>query len=194
MSWPSEDDAQSANKELVRFELSGSDAEWARLQDLLFAAVERTVAKVNESLGLSSETSAALANASEDITRLAGAWAKAKLERPTLENEQIRAEITARYAEATRASAEATKFRAEAADIDARTRERAVAEALENLERVLRIVASATELRGARLGGALHVKAGPPSRALSPITEEPGAANESVDNGLVVDPEEPDGA
>lgn len=93
--------------DVIRLELTGKQAEaWNRVFDTLAGVVVRAVEHLIPDDGAEKKEQAR--QMTEDLAEITKGWAKAKIERPTLENEKIIADITAKFEEAklTRAKRE----------------------------------------------------------------------------------------
>lgn len=155
--------------ELIQLKITGGDA-WARIQDRIFSAVEVLVDRVTRA-SEDEHKSEAVAEAVEDVLEIGLKWARAKVERPILENEKIRAEITLDFVEAKKRWAEALKIDSERRQIEAEIGRKQVTWALDNLERLLKIIGTLQQLNAARIGKDLHLFITP---ALSEIGEPMG--------------------
>lgn len=161
-------------QKLIRLGVVGGAEEWTRLQGKLFAALEGVVQKVQEwgdrTPGEGEDDP--YAEAVRDIAALAANWARAKVEKPSLENAKLRAEIVSEFAEAKRRLAETEKLRSE-------TRQAEMTLALDNLERLLKFAEIVGRLQIARVGPDVHLVVGPDPKALgqpsgdATVTEEP---------------------
>ena len=160
-------------QELIRLGVVGGAEEWSRLQENLFSALEGAVQKVQEWGGATPRDGVEdpYADAVRDIAALASNWARAKVERPSLENAKLRAEIVSEFAEAKRRLAEAEKLRSE-------TRQSEMTFALDQLERLLKSAEIVGRLQVARVGPNVHMLVGPDPKELgrpsgdATVTEE----------------------
>lgn len=82
--------------EPIRIDITGKNAEiWNRIIDQLSETVEKTVQSMMPKY--EPETRKKAAQAAKDIAELTGSWLQAKLESPTLDNEQKIADIAAKF-------------------------------------------------------------------------------------------------
>jgi hypothetical protein len=157
--------------ELIRLGVAGKGPEWNRLQGKLFTAIERITARIGEWADEPSGQSRAadMGEMLKDLTSLATDWARAKVERPSLENALIRVDIVAKFAEAKKAMSEARKAEAEAIGTD-----------LDNLERIIKFAELLGRVRVAKVGKDLHLSCGVDPRQLG----EPAGDAETADSQI----------
>ena len=89
----------------------------------------------------------------KDITSIAASWAQAKVEKPSFENEKLRAEIASEFAEAKRRYAEASKLEAETQKINAEN----IGIQLDNLERLMKFAEIMGRVGFSRIGNDAHL-------------------------------------
>lgn len=159
--------------ELIGFDLRGQDAAWAHLHGEFFEAVQALVRRVVAAATASDGFQDGAEDLAEDIAVLAASWAKAKLEKPSLENERLRAEIAHEYAQARQKTAEALKPVAEMRMIESQRDQQAITSALDSLERILRIMALKSQLAVGRIHEDLHAHLGPPVSSLGTSLPKP---------------------
>lgn len=155
-------------KELVRFAVTGRGEEWGRLQERIFVIVDSIVARVQASTDIAPDTANASAEIMKDLSAIAAKWARAKVERPSLENEKLRAEIASEFAEAKRRHAEALKAEAEARKIDMETKTASLVGMLDLLERLLKLTGSMAHITFQQVGQDGHLLIGPRPEQLGP--------------------------
>lgn len=181
MTWA--DQEHRDEHELIRFAVTGRGEEWNRLQEKIFGIVDVIAQRIQDATLSNSNTVEASAEAMKDLTTLAANWAQAKIERPSLENDKLRAEIVSEFAEAKKKWAEAMKLEAETRQINADTRSQDLVSALDNLERLLRIAKVMSHVTFERSGNDGHLLIGPKVDHLG----QPAG-----DNPLIEDPREDD--
>lgn len=146
---------EQKHSEMITVEVAGSTEEWKRLQETVFGVIDTIAKRVGDLSGASLPGNEG-SNPTEllqDITKIATDWARAKVEKPTLENAKLRAEIASEYAEAKRRWAEASKAEAEAERIQAE----GIAVQLDNLERLLKFSEILGRVRFSRIGNDAHL-------------------------------------
>ncbi len=158
MTWA--DEQQVDESELIRFVISGRGDAWAHLEAKLLGLIDTIVSRVQENPSHST-VAKTTGEVVEDISRIATEWARAKLERPTLENQRLRAEIACEFAEAKRRLAETLRIEAETRKIDAEAKNIELVALLDNLERLLRITQLMAHATFARIGPDGHLLIGP---------------------------------
>ena len=158
MTWA--DEQQVDESELIRLVISGRGDAWARLETKLLGLIDVIVDRVEGSASSTTATETTR-EVVKDISRIATEWARAKVERPTLENEKLRAEIASEFAEAKRRLAETLRIEAETRKIDAEARNIELVAWLDNLERLLRIAKLMAHATFARIGPDGHLLIGP---------------------------------
>ncbi|MHA1703946.1 MAG: hypothetical protein ACTSWK_16960 [Promethearchaeota archaeon] len=95
---------------IAKYTLRGlPDESWKRLEDSLFKIIDKISNKVSSSSYLSEESKVATSDIINDITKITSKWAKAKLDKPSLENERIKAEIAEKFASTKKLLAETEK-------------------------------------------------------------------------------------
>lgn len=126
----------------VYVELSGtSPDEWNRVGESLIGLIEKLSNKIGEVSGGDISSGADVA---KNISTIATRWAKAKIERPSLENDSLKADILKKLAEAD-------KTRSEANQIDSEIKHKEVLVTLEAMERLIEI-----QQKMSRLGIEMH--------------------------------------
>ena len=160
MTWADED--KRDKRDLLRFAIAGKGEEWVRLQGRIYAIVD-VIARGFRTIPLvkTAPRSKGSAEALKDLTSLAANWARAKIERPSLENEKLRAEIASEFAEAKRRWAEAIKIEAETRQIESGTNNQELVASLDDLERLLRIAGVMSHVTFTRVEGDAHLLIGP---------------------------------
>ena len=143
--------------ELVRLALTGEGEAWERLQAKVFSIIETIATRIQESTPASEGVTSSTTDVAKDILRIAGDWAKAKVERPSLENSKLRAEIASEFAEAKRRLAEARKAEAEAAKLEQELHGNRLNQDIENLERLLTLAGLMAHVQFARIGPDAHL-------------------------------------
>jgi len=105
--------------DLISITVTGSAREWERLQERVFSIIDSIAKRVDDITGISltSDDDPSPTEVLKDITRIAADWTRAKVEKPTLENAKLRAQIASEFAEAKKRWAEASKAEAEAQEI-----------------------------------------------------------------------------
>lgn len=157
MSWRGSEEPQE--RDLIRFAITGKNAElWERLQGRIFEVVDAIVTRIADTADLDAPETDAVVEVAQDLAKLATDWARAKLERPSLENQKLQAEIAVQFAEAKKTLAEARKLDAETRQIDANTQNQVLDGLLTKLEKLMRMMGSITI---SRVGGDTHILAGP---------------------------------
>ena len=159
MTWADQDDREE--RELIRFSVSGKGPEWGRLQEKIFSIVDVIAERIQQSSSIDQESVDASAEAFKDLSAIATNWARAKIERPSLENEKLKAEIASEFAEAKKRWAEALKLEAETRQIESSTNNQLLVAALDNLERLMRIAKQMSHITFERLDGDGHLLIGP---------------------------------
>jgi hypothetical protein len=159
MTWADDDNREQ--RDLVRFAISGKGLEWARLQNKLFAIIDVIAKRVETSCSIDPGKIDGSAEALKDLSAIAANWARAKIEKPSLENEKLKAEIASEFAEAKRRWAEALKLEAETRKIEVETNNQGLIAALDNLERLLRIAKAMSHVTFQNVDGDGHLLIGP---------------------------------
>ena len=160
------DDEHREEHELVRFAITGKGEEWPRLQQRIFGIVDVIAQRIQNSTDAAPNTVEASAETMKDLTALAANWARARIERPSLENEKLKAEIATEFAEAKKRWAEAMKLEAETRQIDIDARNQELVSALDNLERLLNIAKVMSHMTFERVGNDAHLLIGPRAQQL----------------------------
>ena len=100
--------------ELVAIELAGKNPE---AFDRLFGKLTETIERSIETLS-GRDTSPGVSSAIQDVASIAKSFAKAKLEKPSIENQHLIAQISSEYAAAEERLANARKLHAEADSVE----------------------------------------------------------------------------
>lgn len=100
--------------ELIRFELTGKDAE---LFKSLFSKLTKAMESVVQSLA-KEEISDEKKNTIEEVVKITQSYVQAKVQKPSIENEKLIAQITSEYATAQEKLANARRTHAEAESIE----------------------------------------------------------------------------
>jgi len=172
-------------RELIRFAIAGQNEAWLRLNEKIYNVIDSIVDRVQKVVDVNPEAAKASASIMKDLTSIAGDWVKAKVERPSLENTKLRAEIASEYAEAKKRWAEALKAEAEAKKIISETQTQEVLAAMDNLERLLRLQSLMSNMTFTVQGKDGHLLIGPrpdqlglPAGDTDSLSEEPHKADE----------------
>lgn len=148
-------------RELIRFAIAGQSEAWIRLQDKIFGIIDTIADRIQEISGANPEMVESSASAMKDLSSLATDWAKAKIERPSLENSKLRAEIAKEFAEAKKNWAEAKKAEAETRKIISETQTQGLLAAMDNIEKLLRLQSLMSNITFDRQGNDGHLLIGP---------------------------------
>ena len=104
----SENIDQNRNNELVDVQISGQNSdEWQRVGTKVVALIENISDKIIEASGVTKDSESTTV---ADITSIATEWAKAKTEKPSLENDVLKANIMKALAEARKIDNESAKI------------------------------------------------------------------------------------
>lgn len=153
------DGNQTRQDEVMRIELTGlNEAIWDRSFAKLSEVLENLVSRISESTGLSEETQSKSAQASLDLANIAATWAKAKIERPSLENQKLLMEISFKYAEQKRLVAETQKLEEETRGLRIENDYKEINKILETFERFIALKNLGVSL--SKSNGELHLTIG----------------------------------
>ena len=181
MTWAN--DEQREEYELLRFAITGKGEEWARLQQRIFDIVDVIAQRIQDATDANPNTVQESADTMKDLTTLAASWARAKIERPSLENDKLKAEIASEFAEAKKRWAEAMKLEAETRQIDVEVCNQQLVSALDNLERLLKIAKLMSNITFKRIGNDGHLLIGPKAEQLGqPDPDAPLHGEEKKDD------------
>lgn len=153
-------DHQEPN-ELISIPVAGLPAqEWARLQQKIFGLIDTLTEKVQDLTDLNQTGANTVATAAK--------WAEAKIEKPSLENEKLRAEITFKYAEAKTKLAEEQKIYEETFGLKIDNRMKQLTGMLDTLERTLEFMnkVNGAAITFAQIGQDGHLLIGPQASGL----------------------------
>lgn len=159
MTWANEEHRDE--RELIRYVLDGKGEEWERLRGRLYSIIDMIASRIQEMSGAEPDTVDASSSVMKDLAGLAMDWARAKVERPSLENDKLRAEIASEFAEAKKRWAEALKAQAEAQKIAQDSRNQQLVAALDNLERLIRLTKVIANVTFEQHGNDGHLLIGP---------------------------------
>lgn len=169
MKWADEQhQVEQGEKQLMRFAVTGRGDEWGRLQEKIFSIIDSVAERIRESTEVEDEVIEDATDALKDLSSLATKWAKAKVERPSLENEKLRAEIASEFAEAKKRYAAALKLEAETRQIDDATRNARIIADLDNLERLMKLADRIAHVTFAKVGKDGHLLIGPTPEQVGP--------------------------
>lgn len=105
------EDYNNQKDELVSINISGqNDDEWQRIGTKVVALIENISDKIIEASGIAKNSES---TAVADIKSIATQWAKAKTEKPSLENDVLKANIIKSLAEARKIDKESEKIAAD---------------------------------------------------------------------------------
>jgi len=183
MTWANKEHRDE--RELIRFAIAGQSEAWLRLQDKIYGIIDTIADRIQKASDANPEVVESSASIMKDLTSLAGDWVKAKIERPTLENAKLRAEIASEFAEAKKRWAEASKAEAEARKIMSETQTQELLAAMDNLERLLRLQSLMSNMTFSLQGKDGHLLIGPrpdqlglPTGDADSLSEEPHKTDE----------------
>jgi hypothetical protein len=134
----------------------------------LYQAIESFAAKLDQTQPTPQSDPGAGSQVAKDLATIAAGWAKAKLEKPTLEAELLRAEITAKYAEAVRSSREAELFEVQRDKLRTELRHEGVENALIDLRRIMEVLGAAAPLLAGQDADTLRIGIGLDANELRP--------------------------
>lgn len=162
MKWADQEhEGQKGKKKLLRFYVTGRGDEWSRLQEKIYSIIDSITERIQVSTDVNDVVAEHTADTLKDLSSLAAKWAQAKIERPSLENEKLKAEIASEFAEAKRRHAESLKLEAETRQIDDATRNARIVADLDNLERLMKLASTVAHVSFAKVGKDGHLLIGP---------------------------------
>lgn len=168
----------SGPKLLHRFAITGDGPEWGHLQHKIFALIDNIVDRLDDVDGLDHNTLQEAGDVMKDLTSLAAKWARAKVERSSLENDKIRSAIALDFAEATKRYAEARRSNAgtirDYAEAD-KLRSEALVAKMDALERMLNIVNMIAHSQFRMVGNDGHLLIGPRPQQLGEPDGDPAS-------------------
>ncbi len=133
---------------ILKLSVSGLPEEsWNRLQDSLFRIIDKVSNKLDENSSIDTDTIDSTSNILKDISSIASQWAKAKVEKPSLENEKIKAEITEKFAQTKKILKETEKTDEEIKSLRIENQHKELSYYLDNLERVFLLMQKFNEAR-----------------------------------------------
>ena len=179
MTWADQDNRDE--RELLRVAITGKGEEWGRLQEKIYSIVDVIAQRIQDHTSADAAKVEGSAEALKDLSTLAANWARAKIERPSLENEKLKAEIASEFAEAKKRWAEAIKIEAETRQIDSSTNNQELVASLDNLERLLRIAKMMSHVTFARVDGDGHLLIGPTPSQLGEANGDVALLGDSTD-------------
>jgi hypothetical protein len=141
-------DLEQTQPELLRLAVIGDADSWIRVQELLFQVLDGTLTR----LSTLEASSGARTETNFQLTNLADEWAQMRVSVPSLESERARSEIMANFAAAKHRLAEAYKTEMEGRAIAAQTASRELAQLLDNLERIMRLINVMAKVKFVRVG------------------------------------------
>jgi hypothetical protein len=104
-------DSANETENLVTLHISGQNSEeWQRVGARLVTLIEKISDRIVEASGVEKDPSSTTV---EDITSIATRWAQAKVEKPSLENDVLKANIMKALAEARKIDHESAKIATE---------------------------------------------------------------------------------
>jgi len=171
---------------LIRFCITGSDEAWKRLQGRIYGLINVIADRIEGEGNAESAHVESVREATQDVVRIAAEWVRAKVEKPTLENNQIRAEIAAKFAEAKRTLAEEGKLLAETRAIELENENKQLVWKLDNLERLLRLLSVVAHVTYAEEGNNGHLVIGPAPRQIGGPVDRDGTDEEEKSQGTIV--------
>ncbi len=122
---------------ILKLSASGfSDETWNRLNDSFLNIIENFSNKLENSTSIDKDTLDTTSSIVKDISTIATQWAKAKIEKPTLENEKIKAEIAEKFAQTKKVLKETEKTDEEIKSLRIENRHKELSYHLEELEKV----------------------------------------------------------
>jgi len=146
-------------KELIRFQITGLPTkQWDRLQGQIFDIIEDIASKVSLGSGTGEDIA-------KDISEIALNWIKAKVEKPSLENEKLKSEIALNFANYKKTISESQK-----------TNEERIGVQIDNLTKLVNALAilKGASISFSQVGQEGHLIIGPTPKDLSIENNEVG--------------------
>ena len=126
---------------ILKLSVSGfSEESWNRLQDSLFRIIDKVSNKIDDSTSIDKETIDFTSSILKDISAITSVWAKAKMEKPSLENEKIKAEIAEKFAQTKKILKDTEKTDEEIKSLRIENRHKELSYYLDELERVFTLM------------------------------------------------------
>jgi len=134
-------DYSKSDKELIRFSISGKNPEqWKRLSQSLYKLIDVIADKLSKESEINGEHAYSNSDMAKDIASIASEWAKAKIERPSIENDNIKAETALKFAQAKKHLTEIRKIEEEIIGQRIENRNRELNFLLEKFERLMKMI------------------------------------------------------
>jgi len=122
---------------MLKLSVSGIPIDrWSRIQETFFGIIDKLEKKLEDNEVLDRSSIDSTSSMLKDITAIATQWAKSKVEKPSLENEKIKAEIAQKFAETKKTLNEAEKTREETKSIQIDNKQKELTFYIDSLERI----------------------------------------------------------
>lgn len=150
-------------KELIRYATAGlPDEQWENLQEKVFQIIEKVSEKIASAMSFEPGSTQKTQQVSKDIAQITLKWAQAKLEKPSLENEKLKAEIAAKFAETKKSIAETERTEEETRSLRIDNANKELSYLIDNLEKLLYLtrLIKGGQIKFTRVGSDGHLTIG----------------------------------